>query len=136
MFVVKTRLAPSQIHGLGTFADEFIPQGSTIWVFHPGFDLEFSPDDLEGLPSFTRERIMHFAYVSLRTGKGMLCADDARFMNHSCCPNTMDGTDPNGYQATIATKDIQVGEEITCDYYEFDADASRKLRGIPTARAG
>ena len=79
---------------------------------------------------------MHFAYVSTTTGKGVLCADDARFMNHSDRPNTHSGTDERGYVTTIASRDIRAGEEITCDYYEFDTDAEEKLSGTPATRAG
>jgi len=136
MFVVQTKLASSHIHGLGTFADEFIPGGSIIWVFHPGFDVEFALQDLENLPPCTRERVMHFAYVSTTTGKGVLCADDARFMNHSSQPNTRAAFDSRGYEITVADRDIQPGQEITCDYYEFDADASRKLGGAPAGCVG
>jgi SET domain-containing protein len=136
MFVVRTKLDSSPIHGLGTFADEFIPRGSTIWMVHPEFDIEFSPQDLDGLPPHTRERVMHFAYLSTTTGRWVLCADDARFMNHSSHPNTRNAIDGRGYDTTVAARDIQAGEEITCDYYEFDADAERKLGGAPAARAG
>lgn len=133
MFIVRTKLAPSQIHGLGTLAGEFIPSGSTIWVLHPGFDVEFALPDLDGLPPYTRERVMHFAYLSTTTGKWVLCADDARFMNHSGHPNTRNEIDGRGYDITVAARDIQAGEEITCDYYEFDGDAERKLDGTPAA---
>ena len=130
MFKVRTRLAPSEIHGLGTFADETIARGSTIWAFDPGFDVEYSIDDLEDLPGFVRQRMMHFSYISKETGKGILCADDARFMNHSDRPNTEAGMDDRGYEVTVASRDIAAGEEITCDYYEFDADAARKLGAL------
>ena len=135
MFVVRTKLAPSQIHGLGTFADEFIPSGSTIWVLHPQFDVEFALEDLDDLPPYCREQIMHFGYLSTTTGKWVLCADDARFMNHSGQPNTRNAIDGRGNDCTVAACDILAGEEITCDYYEFDADAERKLGGTSAARA-
>jgi len=131
LFIVKTRLAPSPIHGLGTFADEFIPSGTTIWVYHPGFDLEFPLDALDGLPSCTQERLLHFSYISKEMGTAILCADDARFMNHSAQPNTTSGPDDRGLAPTVAIRDIAIGEEITCDYDEFDADMSRKLQGLP-----
>ena len=130
MFTVRTKLAPSQIHGLGTFADEDIPCGSMIWAFDPGFDVEFSLDDLGDLSSFVRQRVMHYSYVSKETGKGILCADDARFMNHSSQPNTASRMDGRGHEVTVASRDIAAGEEITCDYYEFDADAARKLGNL------
>jgi hypothetical protein len=33
MLLVKTTIAPSPIHGIGLFADQFIPQGTRIWEF-------------------------------------------------------------------------------------------------------
>ena len=33
MLLVKTTLRPSEVHGLGLFADEFIPKGIAIWRF-------------------------------------------------------------------------------------------------------
>jgi SET domain-containing protein len=53
----------------------------------------------------------------------VLCADNARFMNHADEPNTtrvhIDGAIEDD---DIATRDIRVGEEMTCDYRLFDAD--------------
>jgi SET domain-containing protein len=44
-------------------------------------------------------------------------------MNHSEKPNLLD------LETNIAARDIQAGEELTCNYYLFDLDADRKLRG-------
>jgi hypothetical protein len=33
MLLVRTTLRPSGVHGLGLFADEFIPKGFVIWRF-------------------------------------------------------------------------------------------------------
>ena len=40
MLLVHARVGVSAIHGLGLIANEFIPMGSKIWEFMPGFDLE------------------------------------------------------------------------------------------------
>lgn len=53
----------------------------------------------------------------------ILCADNARFFNHSDNPNTHVVEDPEDEEtADVASKDIQIGEELTVDYREFDAD--------------
>ena len=38
MLLVKTRLGASAIHGIGLFADEFIPKDTVTWRFTPGLD--------------------------------------------------------------------------------------------------
>ena len=52
-----------------------------------------------------------------------LCGDHAKHMNHSDDPNLLD------LETNVAARDIAAGEELTCNYYIFDLDASRKLRG-------
>ena len=36
-------------------------------------------------------------------------------------------------ETTEALRDIAAGEEITCNYFDFDADAARKLGGVPSS---
>jgi SET domain-containing protein len=70
-----------------------------------------------------------YMYESKKTGHVVLCADDARFYNHSKTPNTT-GVDLPGIdseQADMATRDIQKGEEITYDYEEGDAAYAQKF---------
>ena len=72
MFVVRTRLDSSPIYGLGTFADEFIPSGSTIWILHPGFDIEFALQDLDDLPP-GRGNDTTVAAQDIQPGKEITC---------------------------------------------------------------
>jgi SET domain-containing protein len=51
-----------------------------------------------------------------REGITVLEFDNGRFMNHSDAPNT-DFTDPD---TGWAIRDIAAGEEITCNYRDFD----------------
>ena len=48
-------------------------------------------------------------------------------MNHSDKPNVIEG-DPDR-EENIAARDIEAGEELTCNYHAFDLDAVRKLSG-------
>ena len=50
-----------------------------------------------------------------------MCIDDARFMNHSADPNTHEKG-----QSSIASRDIAAGEELTCNYGNFD-DSKKHL---------
>ncbi|MEW6306396.1 MAG: SET domain-containing protein [Verrucomicrobiota bacterium] len=126
MLLIRTRVAPSTIHGMGLFAIEAIPRGTPVWRFQPGFDREFAPEEFAALPRPAQEHLRWFAFV-VTEGYFILSGDHACFMNHSATPNT--GAPPKAVEpvTTIALRDIAAGEELTCDYFAFDADAKRKL---------
>ena len=127
MLLIRTRVQPSAIHGLGLFALEFVPCGTPVWRFQAGFDQEFLPQQIATLPEVAREHLRWFGFPSAAEGRVFLSIDGACYMNHSSTPNT--GAAPNAVHpvTTVALRDIAVGEEITCDYFAFDADAARKL---------
>ena len=132
MLLIKTKLGPSKIHGIGLFADEFIPKGTIVWKFVSGFDLKFTEAEIKNFPEVTQEFFRYYAYRSIRTGLYILCSDESRHCNHSESPNTtgieIEGTEEEG--GDIATQDIQIGEEITYNYKdpkEGDVDWQWKL---------
>ena len=115
MLLVKTELRPSKIHGLGVFAAELIPTGTVVWRFQPNFDFRVSEELVSALPAVARDRLLHY---SAKWGGGyVISADDARFLNHSEDANLKTYEDPD---CDIAIRDIQIGEELTEDYREFD----------------
>ncbi len=122
MLFVKTKVLPSKIHGLGLFADEFIQKEKLIWKFTPGFDFVLIKKDLDKLPEVAKKFVLHFSYYNEYEGGYVICVDDARFFNHSENSNTYETT-----IGTIAKRDIKKGEEIVCNYFDFDADAELKL---------
>lgn len=130
MLMVKTRLAPSPIAGIGLFAAEPIKKDTVTWRFMPAFDRLLTQAEIDTLPEPARASILDHAYLDAASGRYVLCADNARFMNHAPAPNTA------GVHATgsvegydVATRDIAEGEELTCDYHTFDADVGTKLGG-------
>ena len=119
----------------------FVPP-KTWRILRPGFnDFYLSIDfglngrvETFGLPGHreTGEAQPHahirwFAYVDRETGGRVLSGDHTCFMNHAPDPNTgapSDSTPPN---VIVALRDIAAGEELTCDYWAFDAEAREKL---------
>ena len=126
--LVRTRVAPSAIHGLGLFAVDAIPVGTPIWRFEPRFDRKFSAEQFSALPAKAQAHLRWFAYLDKATGGWVLSGDHACFMNHSSDPNT--GTSPEAGPpvVTVARRDIPAGGELTCNYWDFDAGAGQKLR--------
>ena len=125
MLLVKTKLAPSKIEGIGLFADEFISKGTLVQKFIDGVDLEMAPEVVDALPAPAKKIVLHYAYKHKMTGNYILNSDDARFLNSSGNPNLL-GDDLHK-EADIAARDIQKGEELTVDYSDFDAEAEKKL---------
>ncbi len=121
MLLVKTKIGQSQIHGIGLFADQFIPKGTITWKEMPPFDLKVSREDVLKLSPPAKELFLKYSYFSLYSQKYFLCFDDDRFINHSDEPNVVEGEIlAVGEEAvTIAARDIYPGEELTCDYRSF-----------------
>lgn len=114
MLLVPTYLATSKIPdaGLGVFAKEFIAAGTTLWIFHQGLDYVVKKLPEEPLIA---KFITKYGYIPLDgEWRWVMCADDARFMNHSENPSCLDEG-----ETTSAKRDIQAGEELTCDYRTF-----------------
>jgi uncharacterized protein len=129
MLLVKTKIAPSKIDGIGLFADEPIKNGTPIWRFKEGFDFVLTKIQIKKLPDIAQKTILHFMFFSKDLGGYIVMSDNAKFFNHSKTPNTQTVADDQGCiePMTIASKDIARAEELTCDYYEFDGDVASKF---------
>lgn len=116
MMLVKTLIQSSSIQGNGIFADEPVKKGQIIWEFVTGFDVEFTIAQIDALPPIGQAYLERYTYPHpTKAGVRILDGDSGRFMNHADAPNTDFSFANHG----IATKDIAVGEEITCNYNEF-----------------
>lgn len=120
MFLIPTFLAPSPIHGIGVFTREFIPAHTRIWEFTPGVDWRLRPEELAAFPEPYQSAIRNWCYLD-DDGSYVLCGDNAKFMNHADAPNC---DDPEGLH-TITNRAILPGEELTCNYRNFDREASQ-----------
>lgn len=128
MLMVKTRLGPSDIAGIGLFADQDIPKGTVTWQFMSGYDLLLTQGEIDRLPEPARSNLRDHTYRDAESGLHILCVDNARFMNHASPPNTAGVHVKGAIEGhDVATRDIKKGEELTCDYRVFDADVALKL---------
>ncbi|MFO1129550.1 MAG: SET domain-containing protein [Rhodospirillales bacterium] len=114
MMLVKNYVAPSGIHGVGVFAGESIAKGTRLYQFVEGVDITMTREQAAAYSTEFARFMNIFAYVDPIDRTMVISIDNSRFMNHSDDPNT-DWDDTFGW----ATRDIDKGEEITCDYYNF-----------------
>jgi SET domain-containing protein len=126
MLLVKTKIGPSQTHGIGLFADQFIPKGTVTWKYDPNFDPGYSEEMLNSFPKPAKDFVLYYAYFDKDLKKYIMCCDNQRYINHSTTNENILSTP----RQDIAARDIQPGEEMLCDYNKFD-DMYFERIGLP-----
>lgn len=102
--------------GYGVFASRRIPRGSLVYVQDP-LDIEITPEKFRSLDEPSRSLAEKYSYIDSRDIR-ILSWDSAKYVNHSCDPNTMS----TGWGFEIAVRDIEAGEEITDEYGLFNLE--------------
>lgn len=117
MLLIDTYVGPSPIEGVGVFAAEPIKAGQLIYRFDPDFDRLISRSEFQALPASIQRFVDRYTYPHpAQPDVFVLDADNGRHMNHCEDPNT-------DFRDAIygrAVRDIAPGEEITCNYAEFE----------------
>lgn len=120
MLLIKTKLKPSSIEGIGLFANENINKGQVVWKGngHLSF-VTFNEIEWENLKNKLSlesfKQIKKYTYKDKRDGKYYHCLDDTRFINHSEMPNIAESQAGDD----VAIKKIAKGDEIVIDYRSF-----------------
>ncbi len=115
MFLIRTRLDMSPIHGIGVFCVNTIHAGARVWRFEPLFDKTIRESELARLPEHIQEHIIVHAEHFPEFGIYRLSSDEDKYMNHSVTPNLRVTED----DVLVAIRDIAPGEELTIDYGEI-----------------
>lgn len=99
----------SHIVGKGLFAKKQIKKGTVVVQWHPQVLTQLEASKLPA------EEQAHYLYPE--GDKILWMQSPERYINHSCEPNThVVG------QSDVASRDIQVGEEITSDYMDIETE--------------
>ncbi|MBM3187211.1 MAG: SET domain-containing protein [Chloroflexi bacterium] len=127
MLLVSASIKHSPIHGFGCFTNERIRKGQVVWVLDRRIDVVMPAAQVSTLPEPAQAFLRMYGYWTRQDGVEVvvLCGDHAKHMNHSDEPNLIEG-DANG-ESDVALRDIEAGEELTCNYHHFDLAASQKL---------
>jgi hypothetical protein len=96
--------------GFGVFATALIPKGTIVYIKDP-LEIEIGDDDPRLRDLALLQIIERYSYIE-PGGTRVLSWDLAKYMNHSCDPNTIS----TGYGFEIALRDIQKGEQVTDEY--------------------
>ena len=116
MLKIKTTIGPSKTHGIGLFADQFIPKGMVTWQYDQDYDTSFSPEQIDSLSSINKIQFLKYGYYDYKLEKFILCSDDQRVINHSSHNYNVDSTP----EKDVANRDIKPGEELLCNYESYE----------------
>lgn len=117
MMLVPTYVAPSPIEGVGVFAADPIDAGTLIWRLDPALDRLIHSRDVALLPPLFQKFADRYGYPWPHDPEVLIVElDNGRFMNHAEAPNTR-FDDPD---AGFTLRAVAAGEELTCNYAEFD----------------
>lgn len=106
---------------MGLHSAAAIPAGTRIWRFTPGVDWRMTSRELRAFPEPFQGWLRQYLYQD-EDGSWVLCGDNGRFMNHHPDPNCSDA-DP---EWTVTVRDVAAGEELTCNYLEFDLESRER----------
>lgn len=127
MLLVRTKVLPSKIHGLGLFADQLIPKNTLIWKFLPSFDQRFTPEQIKSFPAIVQEYLATYSSFRRESELHLLCGDNCNWMNHSDNPNCQSKYEANEPEMpTYALRDIEPGEELIENYSDYE-DQNKKI---------
>jgi len=114
----KIELKDSLIHGQGLFAKEKILKDEKIWWVDPENDTrQFYTREESCKLNYEDNKMFNSYAYQYDDDCWVLDSEIEKYTNHSCDPTTWNGLD--GALETVARRDIEVGEEITCDFATF-----------------
>lgn len=124
MYLVPVEIKESKINGKGVFAVEKITQGQVVWQFDANHDKVMSKKEFDILDDISKTELKRVAYLSPTTNQYVYPPenDAARFTNHNLNNNLSVRIDTTVSKEPyfFANTDIQIGEELTNNYLEFD----------------
>jgi SET domain-containing protein len=108
--IVRLRVAPSPVHGVGIFATKDIPKGTKLYADQAPLPYKISKGNLDKLFPDVKDLLLE-RWPRMVEGEAFAFPDIffQGYMNHSDDPNYDNKTD-------TTLKDIQAGEEIFEDY--------------------
>ena len=116
MLRVLTKLGWDAAKGISVLAEEKIDKGKLVTSHDPSWDKVLTLRDIEALPIYQKKHIEKLMY-QYEFGSDKLYIypfGNEGYMNHSFDPSV----DENGF----ATRDINIGQELTCDYTSLDSN--------------
>lgn len=119
MLLIRTKVLPSLIHGVGCFTCDAVKAGAAVWELNPVVDVAFSAAQILAMPKAFQLFLAQYASKDRGLDRYVFCTDNARFFNHAAAPNLKHSANSSA-EKIFASRDIAPGEELTVDYQFVD----------------
>ena len=124
MYLIPVEIRESTIDGKGVFALSRVPKNTIVWKFYSRHDKALSRDAFNAFDEEKKQELKRVAYLSRTSNRYIYPPenDPTNFTNHSKNNNLSSVYNKSISEEPyfVANRDIEVGEEITNDYSEFD----------------
>lgn len=126
MLTIDAILKQTKNKGIGLFSNQNIKKGQQVWILENVFHKVISKEEYDSSNSIQRIFLDTYStYHACGVNGYFLDLDNTRFINHSNTPNiefdSMQG---------LALFDINIGDEIVCDYRKLSDDIQEKELGF------
>ena len=129
MIHIQYALKTSDLHGIGLFADEHVTKGQLIYTASPLLDINITQEQFDNLSQNEKDEIRRWGFFDEPSQKWHVDFDVSKFINHAYRASvTQDSSHDEAY--LVAARDIEVGEELTQNYLEFESEEDLRQRGI------
>ncbi len=131
MYLYKITTRESSIDGIGVFALEPISKGAIVWKYERDHDRSMTNEEFLKLDKDAQSELEKVGYISAMSGLWIYPPKDdpARYTNHHPEQNNLTAE----VDQTIspepffrANRHIEIGEELTNNYLEFDKFIAEK----------
>jgi hypothetical protein len=116
MILIDYIIKPSQLGGLGIFSNQLVNVGQIVWKNNSDSEMIISAEKFDVCSEYLKSIFRRYGYKTKGRDEWRLPLDDSRFFNHSLNPSIVENE--NGDYISISQ--INVGDEVTCNYKEFD----------------
>ena len=113
--------------GYGVFAKKRIPRGTYLWSLSP-LERNFTRAQYDAFPEPIRKIVAHHGVLTAE-GDLFMSWDNAIYINHSCEPAIR-----TAGNFEIAVRDLEPGDEVTCDYGALNTWLMECLCGAASCR--
>lgn len=121
MIHIKYKVKPSNLSGVGLFADQDIKKDDLIYTPNQLLDVDLTQEQFDTLDPVEQAEVRYYGYWNKYSNRWHVAFESIRFLNHG--ELGVANVTQDEEMVMVAVRDISAGEELLQDYKEiYSAD--------------